>query len=169
MKKNVFKTVIAVLALGAGACGKIPKSHQGNFVESATGFRLELKSESGRWIRQDGIQQDFQAKAMAPEQLAKGEPGIYLRSVGGDKNSDQLEVFWVKPDKSTLTEQYGFISMKAEVVYSRFGIKSREKVKSIAARHCESGQILVDQVSQTFNGGCPGDSRLLDFRRVEKQ
>ncbi len=169
MKMNVFKAVIAVLALGIGACGKIPKGYQGNFVESATGFKLELRSESGRWIRQDGIQQEFKAQAMGPEQLAKGEPGIYIRSVGGDKNSDQLEVFWVYPDKSTLTEQYGFTSMKAEVVYSRFAVKSKDKVQNIAARYCEAGQILVDQVSQTFNGGCPGDSRLLDFRRVEKQ
>ena len=71
MTMNRFKAVIAVLALGIGACGKIPKSYQGNFVESATGFKLELRSESGRWIRQDGIQQDFKAQAMGPEKLAK--------------------------------------------------------------------------------------------------
>ena len=165
---NTKKMVLLfVLSLGASACGKIPKAYQGAFVEGATGFRLELKSEGGKWVRQDGVQQEFKAQAMSAEQLAKGEPGIYLRSVGGDKKSDRLEIFWVYPDKTTLTQQYGFVSMKAEVIYSRFGTNTRDKVSNIAARYCEAGQILVDQVSNTFNGGCPGDSRLVDFQRVE--
>jgi len=151
-----------VLALGQVACGKIPSRYRGEYVDSTTGFKLELESGGGKWVRQDGLQHQFKAVAMAAKKLAQGEPGIYLRSVG-----EALELFWVYPDKQTLREQYGFVSMKAEVLYTRIDSHpGGGLVRNIAARYCEAGQVLVDQLSQSFNGGCPGDSTLLDLKRT---
>jgi len=164
MKFKVMKAMaVLVLGLGLGACGKIPSQYQGTFVDQASGFQMELKSSQGRWVRPDGTQEVFQAKAAAVKEMIAGQPGIYLRSV----DQDQLEIFWVRPAVETRREEYGFVTFEGEVVYTRMATKSRGgPVPVITARYCERGQVLIDTVSQSFNGGCPSDSRLLELVRV---
>jgi hypothetical protein len=157
------------LSLLAGACGKIPEAYRGKFIDEGAGVVLELGSRGGALTQGDGPRREFDARAMEASRLIAGEPGIYLRSVGGEagqKDPDLLEVFWVRPDLGSLQEQYGFVSMRAEVVYTRFRADPKLPISSISARYCASGQILVDRVSQSFNGGCPGDSSLLRLNRV---
>ena len=155
------------LGLLAGACGKIPEAYRGKFVDEGSGFVLELGANSGALTQGEAPRQEFEARALEASRLIAGEPGIYLRSVGGSGGgSDLLEVFWVQPDRASLQEQYGFVSMRAEVVYTRLRTDPKLPIGSITARYCTSGQILVDRISQSFNGGCPGDSSLLRLNRV---
>jgi hypothetical protein len=162
LKLNVRMMVVIGFSLLAGACGKIPKAYRGQFVDSSTGFQMELKSSEGQWVKPDGSKQLFTAQAAAVEKLEQGQPGIYLRSIEGD----ELEVFWVNPVLASRRDEYGFISMEAEVIYTRLDAKASSPIAALAARHCEHGQVLIDRVSKSFNGGCPGDSRVLQFVRV---
>jgi hypothetical protein len=156
--------MVLVLGFGLGACGKIPKDYRGTFVDQSTGFQVQLKSSEGAWIRSDGSQQVFPARAATTKDMLQGQPGIYLRSV----DEGQLEVFWVKPLAETRREEYGFVSFEGEVVYTRMAVKSAGgAVAALLARYCDRGQILIDSVSQSFNGGCPADSKILELVRVQ--
>jgi hypothetical protein len=165
MRLKMLKVMmVLVLGFGLGACGKIPKNYRGTFVDQSTGFQVQLKSSEGLWIRSDGSQQVFPARAAAVKDMIQGQPGIYLRSV----DDGQLEVFWVRPTVETRREEYGFVSFEGEVVYTRMAAKSSGgAVPVLLARYCDRGQILIDTVSQSFNGGCPGDSRILELVRVQ--
>lgn len=164
--KAVTKIAVGVtLVLGLGACGKIPKEFRGRYIDDTHGMTLELKAQGGAWAKEGGAPREFQAKAMKVESLARGESGIYLRSIG-DEDSGSLEVFWVQPDPSTIQEQYGFVSLRAQILYTRFKLGNRIFTDSILARFCDEGQILVDRSTQAFTGGCPADSILLQLRRV---
>ena len=159
---SLKQVVIVTVGIAAGACGQIPKDYRGTFVDQASGFRVELKASEGKWIRPDGSQESFSAKAVGVAELDQGQPGIYMRSTGGD----QLEVFWVRPKPESRREEYGFVALEAEVVYTRLDAKSAGPVSAVLARHCERGQVLIDRVSQSFNGGCPADSRIMELVRV---
>jgi hypothetical protein len=165
MRLKMMKVmVVLVLGFGLGACGKIPKEYRGTFVDQATGFQVQLKSSEGAWIRSDGTQQVFPARAAAVKDLIQGQPGIYLRSV----DDGELEVFWVRPAAETRREEYGFVSFEGEVVYTRMAAKSSGgAVPVLLARYCDRGQVLIDTVSQSFNGGCPADSKVLELVRVQ--
>jgi hypothetical protein len=158
--------------LGVGACGKIPADFRGKYVDSAHGVEVALDGKGGTLALEGESPRRFQARATEVAALAKGQAGIYLRSLGETHRQDagDLEVFWVEPDPSSMQEQYGFVTLKARVLYTRFKLGRRLSMtglaESITARFCEQGQILVDRVSQTFNGGCPGDSVLLNLKRV---
>ncbi|NDD92210.1 hypothetical protein EBZ37_09005 [bacterium] len=155
---HLKRVLIVSLGIAAGACGQIPKEYRGTFVDQATGFRVELKASEGKWIRPDGSQESFPAKAVGVAELDQGQPGIYMRSMG----NDQLEVFWVRPNPESRREEYGFVALEAEVVYTRL-----DPISAVLARHCERGQVLIDRVSQSFNGGCPSDSKLMELIRVK--
>ncbi|MEN9722340.1 MAG: hypothetical protein RJB38_326 [Pseudomonadota bacterium] len=158
------RLVFGLLVL-CGACGKIPSDYRGNFVDSQSGFSVELRGNRGIWQRPDGSREEFTARAASVEELLQGKAAVYLRSVG----ERDLEVFWVRPEIETRQEEYGFVAYQGEVLYSRFDSSgSQGKVGSIQARYCERGQILIDQVTKTFNGGCPAQSRLLELVRVGK-
>jgi len=59
------------------------------------------------------------------------------------------------------------VSFEAEILYARMEARSRgEKVPVILARHCNRGQVLLDRVSQSFNGGCASNSQILELVRV---
>ena len=162
--KMLKVTAVLVVGFGLGACGKIPKEYRGNFVDQASGFQIQLKASEGVWVREDGSQQVFPARAAAVKELIQGQSGIYLRSI----DDGQLEVFLVKPVAETRREEYGFVSFEGEVVYTRMAAKSSGgAVPVLLARYCDRGQVLIDTVSQSFNGGCPADSKVLELVRVQ--
>jgi hypothetical protein len=164
--KAVTRVVLGVaLAMGLGACGKIPKEFRGKYVDDTHRMALELKAQGGSWAREGEVAREFQAKAMKVESLARGESGIYLRSIG-DEDSGSLEVFWVQPDPSTIQEQYGFVSLRAQILYTRFKLGARIATEQLLARFCDEGQILIDRSTQAFTGGCPADSLFLQLRKV---
>ena len=171
-----IRILIAVtLGLLGAACGKIPSQYRGKFGETSGEVLLELKSQGGIWIRKGALPngenevREFEAKALEFESLARGEAGIYLRPVeAGAGSEDEFEVFWVDPDRSSLRDDYGFISMRARVIYTRILASPKSEVQSLTIRVCESGQVLVDRVSRSFNGGCPGDSRLVTLSRIRE-
>ncbi|MFN7683843.1 MAG: hypothetical protein ACK5QT_00315 [Oligoflexia bacterium] len=173
MKIQILSAVILVLA--GTACGKIPSEYRGKFGETSGEVLLELQSQGGVWTRKGALPngenevREFEAKALEFESLARGEAGIYLRSIDAGAGSDEeLEVFWVDPDRSSLRDDYGFISMRARVIYTRILASPKSEVQSLTIRVCESGQVLVDRVSRSFNGGCPGDSRLVTLSRIRE-
>lgn len=163
-RDQIRMVVLLAMGLGLGACGKIPSEYRGTFVDQATGFQVQLRASEGVWTRTDGTQQVFPARPASVKEMLEGQPGIYLRSVG----EEDLEVFWVRPMVETRREEFGFVSFEGEVVYTRMASKSRGgAVPVVVARHCDRGQVLIDTISQSFNGGCPADSRLLQLIRTE--
>ncbi len=164
VKRWMARGLVAGLALMAGACVQIPSAYRGTFADASSGFQVQLSSSKGAWIRPDGSLEQFSTAKAGIKDLLVGKSAIYMRSIEGN----QFEVFWVRPLVETRREEFGFVGFEAEVVYTRMAAKTpgRRPVPVILARHCDRGQVLIDTVSQSFNGGCPGDSRLLELERV---
>ncbi len=157
---------ICLLSLLMGACGKIPKAYRGSFVDASTGSRLDLEASGGSLTTPEGRVQSLKAQAIALEELAQGKPGLYVQALG--KNSDTLEIFWISPEVHTRQEEFGLVFMSAEILYTQMDSSKKDQVSQIRARHCVNGQLSVDLTSKSFNGGCPGDSRLMDFVRSDR-
>lgn len=153
-KTTLFSpTLLLLLSVCLGACGKIPSPYRGNYVDSATGARLQLDRSSGTLISANGRVLKADANSLDYQALSKGEAGIYLRS--NSSNPDQIEVFWLTPKLESRHEEYGLIWFEAEVLYSRMDANAKNTVQSLEAIHCEDGMLMLDTPSKTWNGGCP--------------
>lgn len=155
-----------IMAVGLSACGKIPEGYRGNFTDAATGAKLNLDSDKGSLVLNSG--RTLQADANDSnkiQDLIEGKPGIYLRAKTNEKD---FEVFFLFPKMSTRQENSGFISMSAEVMYTRMDGNKKDKVQQIKVIHCEDGQINIDTPSGTWMGGCPANHVNYEFVRAKE-
>ncbi|MCM2279907.1 MAG: hypothetical protein NDJ89_17670 [Oligoflexia bacterium] len=162
MKKTV---VTLLIGLALSACGKVPKGYNGKFADAATGAKLTLEGSQGSLVTTDGRTLEAKAKALDFEALVKGEPGIYLRALADDEKKS--EVFWIFPKQETRKQEFDFVWVEAEVLYSRFTAEKDEKVQQFKMIHCTDGMILLDLPSRSWNGGCPDTALEYDFVRRE--
>jgi hypothetical protein len=164
------KTLSALFFLFAvSACGKIPSSHQGDFVDAATGTKLKLGSGSGVLAFADGRVLESKAQDLKFEALLRAQTGIYIEVPSSDSNSERNEadLFWIAPDLESRHEEAGLIWFDSEVLYSRISLKQKEKVKSIELFHCMKGSVILDTISKRFQIGCPVDPTQYRFKRIE--
>ncbi|MCM2323561.1 MAG: hypothetical protein NDJ90_09910 [Oligoflexia bacterium] len=157
--------LILILAIAASACGKVPKGYNGDFVDATTGAKLTLKGSEGSLATSDGRVIEAKAQTLDFEALIEGKPGIYLRPLADDDS--RMEVFWIFPQLETRKQEYDFVWVQAELLYSRFNAKQEEKVQQFKMIHCRDGMILLDLPTKTWNGGCPAGTIEYDFVRKE--
>ena len=169
MKKAKLIGSLALL-VALSACGKIPSSHQGDFVDAPTGTKLKLGSGSGTLTFPDGRLLESKAQDLKFEALLKAQTGIYVE-VPSEANPDRKEadLFWLSPNAESRREEAGLIWFDSEVLYSRIAMKEKEKVEAIDMFHCTNGSVLLDTVSKRFQIGCPVDPDEYHLKRVQPQ
>ncbi len=165
--KKIFGAFL--LASGAatfGACGVIPHAYQGNFVDDATGAKLELKSGEGTLTTANGRVVPAKADRLTFEKLQKGEPGIYAQVNEDSKNL--LEVYWIAPRPATRQEAGGLIWLETEALYTLMNLKEKDEIGNFEVSHCENGTVLLDPSTKRWQIGCPAGVLRYQFRRVQK-
>lgn len=155
--------ITLTVALFASACGKIPKSYQGNYVDSNTGAKLTLSGSDGTLTTQDGRTLKSEANTLDYGALLKGQSGIYLRPSESDQ--DVIEIFWLLPKPETRKTENNFVWMSSEVLYTRMNTRHKNAVPNLEMVHCENGTIMLDLPSNTWNGGCPAERTDYRFLR----
>lgn len=151
--KNTFKNILVLggLSLALAACGKIPKSYQGDFQDTQSGVSLKLESDKGTLST---ATHSVSAKAddLKFDALMKGQGGIFIRPSANDKKT--MDVYWINPDVSTLQNQNGFVWYKSEVIYTEMDTRE-DKVNQIHLLHCLDGAVELDSQTQNVEVGCP--------------
>ncbi len=168
--KNSFQRSIrtqiawAILALSVSACGKIPSAYQGDFVDSATGTRLELSGGSGTLTFPGGRKLEAGSIDLKWDALLEGKPGIYIsKAKGADER--WLDLYWVNADLSSKREEAGLIWYTAEVLYTMADTKAKDKVATIPMFHCMQGTVMLDSVQKLWQVGCPAGATRYAMQR----
>ncbi len=165
LNQKVMKSFALLTAVFASACGKrIPSEYRGQFRDHNAQMSLLLESTQGTLTTSEGRVIAAETKPTDIQELAQGRSGLYMRELSN--NSNVIEIFWVNPLASSRQVTDHYVFMTSELFYTHMNKDPSARVNRLAARYCTNGQINIDLQTQTFNGGCPAESTLLDFIRT---
>lgn len=155
----------AVMLLALSACSKIPSAYRGNFKDNSSGAKLELNSGSGKMTFADGRVLDSDASELTYQDLITGKGGIFVRE--NPFNHAMVEGFWVNPNLATKQTAQGLTWFQSEVIYLLLNSELKDKVPGISFLHCTNGTVILDDLTKTFEAGCPASHDTFDMVRID--
>ncbi len=165
--RRVLNWISFGLVLGLlTACGEVvPEAYRGEFVDAASGAKLQMNAESGVYQETSGRIVKARTHEISFEELRKGASGVFMRD--NPTNAQILEVYWVSPDLTTKQEAGGIESYQAEVFFFRMEKSKQTKIDLLNTVHSREGIISLDVPTSQWQIGWPAGSSLLEFRRVQ--
>jgi|GEM_PF-1618406 len=151
------------------ACVSIPSAYRGTYLDQEHNVELVLSmakgtlefKDEGRILQAGTADYSFKGFTKA---IKKGRPGIFARPNAAD--SDELDVFWVKPNYDTLQESNGLIWFEAEIFYTRLDKDLRAKVQTLKAVHALGGTVMLDTPTESVQVGWPAGPTEYALQRI---
>lgn len=173
MKRLYLLSVLAMVVLGVGCSGKIPEAYQGRFADPGTGAvavveedAIQLHLPNGQTLSEETWDLDLDEEFAA---LSAGESGLVVREL--KYNDKILEVFWVRPNKSTRHFEQGLIWFdEAEIFYTKLDLRYEDedrKAPDFKLTYSPKGQLLLDTVEKTVQKGWGKERFEYQLRRAD--
>jgi hypothetical protein len=159
-----FLSVTGLFLLVALLSACIPNEYQGKFQDGRTGATLQLSATKAVFKTPEGVTLTANRSPMNIKDVIAAKEGLYTQDNVIDKNL--MEVYWIRPDASSVQKAEGLEWYNTEVVHMRLQKDLHDKVQEVDVIYSKQGTVMVDTTTNALQIGWPAGTDLLELRRV---